>query len=153
MPLPKKTISPFIKFTGGLSFVGTELNYEDKDYATEQGLDYLYAIGTSNTEKSKEAALYYGGGAGINFALTDYFSLYIDGTVAVINSDKVNGVPNYDYDEVEAIVNPVGNQSFVTQFSVGLVFIPGGSDSNIKGKGGVKRTGRTSEYFPFYRQK
>lgn len=150
---PNKAINPFVKAIGGLSFVGTELNYEDRNYGIEQGVDYLYAIGTANSEKGREAALYYGGGAGVMVSLTDKFSLYIDATAAIINSDKVDGIPNYDYDEVEAIVNPVGNKAFISQISLGLVFSPAGSDAFMKGKGGVKRTGRTSEYFPFYRQK
>jgi len=158
--LPDNGINPFLKVFGGISFVGTELNYKDPVFRTENNVDVLYAIGTKNSQDPRDPALYYGGGVGINFQLSKKISLYLDGTAAIINSDKVNGIPNYDYSNNNGneVLTPVGNKSFVAQVSIGLIFISGTdlgiTAGNKKGKrSGNKRSGRTSEYFPFYRQK
>ena len=158
--LPDKGINPFLKVFGGVSFVAAEFNYKDPAFRAENNVDVLYAIGTKNSQDPREPALYYGGGVGISFQFSEKLSLYIDGTAAVINSDKVNGIPNYDYsnDNGNEVLTPVGNQSLVTQVSIGIVFTSGtdlgitsGSKKGIRN--GIKRTGRTSQYFPFYRQK
>ena len=163
--VPKGNVNPFFKVFGGLAFVGAELNYRDKsvwDQAWDKGtVGVLYAIGTKNSSKPKEVALHYGGGAGINFKVSDQFSIYVDGTASVINSDKIDGIPNYDYSNKngQETLKPVGNKSFITQFSLGLVYSTGtnlGLNKNWgkHNKGSkIKHSGRTLPWRPFYRQK
>jgi hypothetical protein len=156
--LPREAINPFFKVFGGISFGGTELNYKDEVDRLDNGIGVLYSIGTQNSSAPREAALYYGAGAGINFRLSDRLALYIDGSASYINSDKVNGIPNFNYvyTDGQETMQPVGNTSFFTQISIGFVFNTGkdmGWVSSDKGGSSVKRTGRTTDYFPFYRQK
>lgn len=158
---PDGSVNPFFKVFGGVSFVGTEFNYADQTFITENETSVLYALGTSESDDSRELALYYGAGAGFDFELSDNMSIYIDGTVGVINSDKINGIPNYDYinNDGQETLKPVGNSSFVAQISLGIVFtsktdlgLNKNAGKNKKGKG-IKRTGRTTPWRPFYRQK
>jgi hypothetical protein len=159
--VPDGAVNPFFKVYGGMSWVAAEFNYADQTFITENETDILYAIGTSNSSEPKESALCYGAGAGFDFAISENLSLYIDGTVGSINSDKVDGIPNYDYfnNDGQETLKPVGNKAFVAQVSLGIVFTSKtdlGLNKNFgkKKKGsGVKRTGRTTPWRPFYRQK
>ncbi len=157
---PDGGIRPFFKASAGLSMVATELNYADDAFIVEHNASVIYALGTSNSRDPRELALNYGAGLGIDFKLSDKLSFYIDGTASVINSDKVDGIPNYNYIENDGqeMLNPVGNKAFITQVSVGLVFTSNtdlGLNKNSGGKksSGVKRSGHTSQWRPFYRQK
>jgi hypothetical protein len=159
---PEGIINPFIKAFGGLSKVAAELSYADPNFEPANNVKILYALGTENSDKSRESAFIYGAGLGINFKLSEKIFLYVDGTASTINSDKVDGIPNYDYTQNngQATLKPVGNQSLITQFSAGLVFksntdlglIKSGS-GNKKKSSGIKRSGRTTPWRPFYRQK
>lgn len=157
---PDGGIRPFFKASIGLSFVAAEWNYLKPDSAYAYTFEPIYALGTSNSTDPRELALNYGAGLGIDFKLSDKLSFYIDGTASVINSDKVDGIPNYNYIENDGqeMLNPVGNKAFITQVSVGLVFTSNtdlGLNKNSGGKksSGVKRSGHTSQWRPFYRQK
>ncbi len=162
---PGGSVSPFLKAFGGISFVGAEFNYQDlsewDNPATEEiETGVLYAIGTDQSDDPKEAVLSYGVGAGLNFAINDKVSLYLDGTLNYIGSDKVDGIPNYDYvnNDGQELLNPVSNRALVAQVSLGIVFT---SKTNLglnknwgKNKAdSIKRTGRTTPWRPFYRQK
>ena len=157
--LPKESINPFFKVFGGISFVGAELNYKDVQDRLDNGIGVLYSIGTKNSGDPKEPALYYGAGGGINFKLSERFSLYIDGSASFIRSDKLDGIPDYNYVSTDGqeVMDPIGNNSFFTQISIGFVFNTGKDMGWVKsdeGRGSsVKRTGRTTNEFPFYRQK
>lgn len=158
---PGGTVSPFFKAFGGISFVGTEFNYEDQSVWQEGEAGVLYALGTENSDEPKDAVLSYGVGAGLNFVLNEQLSLYLDGTLNYIGSDKVDGIPNYDYinNEGQEIMKPAENKALVAQLSLGIVFT---SKTNLglnknwgknKKASGIKRTGRTTPWRPFYRQK
>ncbi|MCG6188779.1 hypothetical protein [Maribellus maritimus] len=160
---PDGSINPFFKAFGGLSFVGAEYNYEDlsvwETVWSEEGTGVLYAVGTENSDQPKETAVCYGFGAGLDFALNEQISLYLDGTVSFIGTDKLDGIPNYDYVVETQNLKAVGNRAFVTQISLGIVFtsktdlgLNKNSGKNKKGSG-VKGTGRTTPWRPFYRQK
>lgn len=165
--LPEETIDPFFKVFGGISFVGTDFNYKDPadivmmsdpTGTKTDGERVGFSMGTQDSSDPREPALYYGAGAGVNFKLSDRIALYVDGSASFIKSDKVDGIPNYNYEEIDGKPNlkPVGNNSFFTQISIGFVFDTGkdmGWVSGGKGGSSVKRTGRTTSYFPFYRQK
>lgn len=158
---PDGTVNPFFKVYGGMSWVGTELNYADQTFITENETGVLYALGTSNSSDSKESVICYGAGAGFDFELSENMSVYIDGTAGIIGSDKLDGIPNYDYINTDGqeTLKPVGNKAFIAQISLGIVFTSKtdlGLNKNFgnKKKGsGVKRTGRTTPWRPFYRQK
>ena len=151
--MPGGNLNPFLKAFGGVSFVGTQFSYEDQVLNDELITGFLYET------ESRKTAFHYGGGAGINFKMLDKVSIYIDGTVLVINSDIVNGIPNYDYIESDQSLVPVGNQSLIYQLSLGVVFDSGidlGFNQNMKKKGrgnNAKGTGRASGHRPFYRKK
>lgn len=156
--LPKESIDPFFKVFGGISFVGTELNYKDINDRLDNGIGVLYSIGTQNSSAPREAALNYGAGAGINFKLSDRIALYVDGSASFVKSDKVDGIPDFNYvnNNGQEVMQPIGNNSFFTQISIGFVFNTGkdfGWVSNDKRGSSVKRTGRTDDHFPFFRKK
>ena len=156
--LPKESINPFLKVFGGISLVGTDFNYEDPNDRITYGEGIGFSMGTENSDEPREPALYFGAGAGVNFTLSNRISLYIDGNASFIKSDKVDGIPNFNYEEVDGQPHlaAVGNNSFFTQISIGLVFDTGidlGWVKSEKRGTSVKRTGRTSENFPFFRQK
>jgi hypothetical protein len=159
--VPDGSVSPFFKAFAGVSFVGAEFNYEDQSVWEEGEAGILYAIGTENSDDPKELAMCYGAGAGISFKLNDQVSLYLDGTANIIGTDKLDGIPNYDYinNGGQETLKPVGSSSLFTQVSLGIVFT---SKTNLglnknwgkdKKGSGVKRTGRTTPWRPFYRQK
>jgi hypothetical protein len=156
--LPKESIDPFFKVFGGISFVGTELNYKNPQDRLDNGIGVLYSIGTQNSGTPREPALYYGAGGGLNFRLSDKIALYIDASASFIKSDKLDGIPDFNYvnNDGQEIMEPIGNNSFFTKISIGFVFNTGKDlgwvSSDKKGSSG-KRTGRTDDYFPFYRQK
>lgn len=152
--LPDNVISPFLKGSAGISYTTAEFKYEDIELNDDLPNGNLY----SNDRKN--AVLYYGGGLGIDFEVSEKVSLYLDGTANVISSDLVDGIPNYNYvkENASETLNRADNMGFYTQFSIGLVFHSGidlgitTGQKKSRGKG-VKRTGRTSEHRPFYRRK
>lgn len=155
--LPEEAIDPFFKVFGGIALVGTELNYKDINDRLDNGIGVLYSIGTQNSSDPREAALYYGAGAGVNFRLSDRIALYVDGSASFIKSDKVDGIPDFNYVNTEGqeVMDPIGNNSFFAKISVGFVFNTGKDMGWVENKNGssVKRTGRTDSHFPFYRKK
>jgi hypothetical protein len=98
--MPDKTWTPFVKLTGVVALVGTELKYRDFspdgyvpdfdlngiDDALNDGADVLYARGTSISEQKKWPAFHVGGGLGFDYALRDNLLFEIDGTCTVLNS-------------------------------------------------------------------
>jgi hypothetical protein len=97
----------FLRAFAGVAFTGTDFTFRDPFYRVEYDVGVLYARGTQNSEYPKKAAFTGGTGLGGTIKLTNKFDLYIDGTASFINSDIVNGVPNYDY------VNSTDNGSLV----------------------------------------
>lgn len=159
--IPKGKFNPFVKVFGGVAFVGSNFSYKDRNFIVENELpDVLYAVGTEHSDDPKKTALYYGAGAGFNFKISESIAFTVDGGAAFIGSDLINGVPNYNYinNDGQETLEPASNLSMLTQFSFGLVFYSK-KDIGLFGKNdggtnkGVKRTGRTTKYRPFYRQK
>lgn len=158
--LPKQKFNPFIKAFGGVGFVASKFSYKDKNFIVENELpDVLYGIGKKYSDNPRETALYYGAGAGFSLKLNDRLAFIADGGVGFVNSDKVNGIPNYNYMNADGqeTLEPVSSISMLTQISFGLVFYTN-TDIGIFSKNGskskgVKKSGRTTKYRPFYRQK
>lgn len=152
--LPGNTINPFLKASAGVSYTSAIFQFEDAELNAELPSGYLYSNDT------KDAVLFYGGGFGIDFEVSEKVSLYIDGSLNVIGSDLVDGIPNYNYENNSGVetITRTENQALFTQLTIGLAFHSGidlGLTSGQKNSGGkgAKRTGRTSDYRPFYRQK
>ncbi|WP_319231249.1 hypothetical protein [Draconibacterium orientale] len=154
--MPGKVWSPFVKLTGVVALVGTELKYSGfapdeflADYSVNDGADVLYARGTANSEQKKWPAFHVGGGIGFDYALSDRLLFEIDGTCTVLNSGIIDGVPNFTYSREEGVELLKYNRrlSLTTQISVGLVFL-----FEI-GDGGRGSDGRIDPNLPFFRNK
>ncbi|MDD4143783.1 MAG: hypothetical protein PHN68_04025 [Prolixibacteraceae bacterium] len=114
----------FLKAFGGVAFTGTDFTFRDPFYRVEYDVGVLYARGTRNSDYPKRAAFSGGAGLGSTIKMTDKFDIYIDGTVSFINSDIVNGVPNYNYissDGTESLKS-ASCWSMTSQISVGLLY-------------------------------
>lgn len=143
---PDKSFQPFVKVTGVVAFVGTTLSY--KDNIDNSGI--LYARGTADSKnKKKWPAFHFGGGLGFNYDISDNLAFQIDGTVTVVNSGIVNGVPNFTYlqENGEEILRYNRRLSLTTQISAGLVY------SIVLPSRGRGEGGKTDPNFPFYRKK
>ncbi len=159
--LPDEVVNPFVKVFGGVSMVGTDFNYKDPADIITYGTRVGFSNGTKDSENPREPAFYYGFGGGLNFKFSERLALYVDYSASFINSDKVDGIPNYNYSLVDGkpYMEPVSNTSFFTQLSIGFVFYTGKNLGWVSDKGdgssksSVKKTGRTTNHLPFYRQK
>lgn len=143
----EKVFQPFIKLTGVVSFVGTEMSYKDMPDASLES-DILYARGTSNSDQKKWPVFHVGGGVGFSYDLTDHMAFQVDGTATVINSGIVNGVPNFTYvqENGEDLLRYNRRLSLTMQISVGLVY-------TFEIERGGSGEGQTSPELPFYRRK
>lgn len=144
---PEKTFQPFVKLTGVVAFVGTDLTYKD---LPEQSLewDVLYARGTANSDQKKWPVFHFGGGLGFSYDLSNRMAFQVDGTLTVVNSGIVNGVPNFTYvqENGEDLLRYNRRLSLTAQVSVGIVY-------NFEVETGGPEGGRTSPELPFYRRK
>ncbi|GAP69934.1 outer membrane protein beta-barrel domain [Bacteroidales bacterium 6E] len=171
---------PFVKLHSGVSFIGTELSYfteesiwppskyniTDADTGLPLDLDdyeftgpVIYSRGTSTSSEGRWPALNIGAGLGFEFQVNEKISLYAGYTYSMINSDIVDGGPNFDYnDDVNSTnfgklerFNTFGNTS---RISFGLTYSLGEGVSIISGgsKGGKVggSSGRQHPYLPFY---
>jgi hypothetical protein len=153
----------FFKAFGGISFVGTNLNFVDPVFrVTYPNVGVLYAKGTENSKDPKDKAFYCGLGAGGTYSITKRLALYLEVTGSFVNSDLINGVPNYDYTEKGLIqfIPSQGVGSLTGQLSLGLVYsaIP---DTRINKKVSstkskrldVKRTWKKKKHNKFHKKR
>ncbi len=142
-------LQPFLKLTGVVSFVGTD--FFIRNSADAEGLDskILYSRGTSESEQQKLPAFHLGGGIGFDYSLNDRWSLQVDATFTAINTDLINGVPNFTYVQEDGYGVLSHNKcwTLTAQMSAGLVYYIE-VDGSRKGSGG-----KTSPHLPFYRRK
>ncbi len=164
---PESNFQPFVKLTGVVAFVGTDLSYKehpvytqmtggydpetniawDGYITTEPESDILYARGTSNSDQKKWPAFHGGLGIGFNYDLTDNLAFQIDGTATLVNSGIINGVPNFTYNMDEDLLKYNRRLSLTTQISVGLVYL---IEVETKRRGGG---GKVDPNLPFYLKK
>lgn len=140
---------PFVKLTGVVSFIGTDFTFNEDPNPEFFESDILYARGTSNSEQEKLPAFHLGGGIGFDYKLTDQWSLQADLSLTVINSDIINGVPNFTYENIDNKDMLLYNKraSLTAQISVGVVY-------SIEVSGSSKRgSGKSDPSLPFYRRK
>ncbi|WP_321368944.1 hypothetical protein [uncultured Draconibacterium sp.] len=147
--MPDKTFTPFVKLTGVVAFVKTDLTYREIP-DPDMKWDILYSRGTKNSEQDSWPAFHIGGGIGFDYSINDRLSLQIDGTCTVLNSGIVDGVPNFTYAQNEGVDLLKYNRrlSLTTQISAGLVYLIEIGDGGRGGDGG-----RIDPNFPFYRKK
>ena len=141
----EKVFQPFIKLTGVVSFVGTELSYKDLPDAGLES-DILYARGTTNSDQKKWPVFHMGGGVGFSYDLSKRMAFQMDATATVVNSGIVDGVPNFTNLPKQGILRYNRRLSLTAQISVGIVYY---LEIESGGSGG----GRTSPELPFYRRK
>jgi hypothetical protein len=163
---------PFIKIHSGVSFIATELSYNlkgdwppsryvwtingvplDTDNYEFNG-PVIYSRGTSTSPENRWPALNLGGGIGFEYQINEKLSFYADATYSMINSDILDGRPNFDYNEDTFKFERFNTFGNVGQISFGLCYslgegmaIAGGGSKG--GKGGSK-SGRQHPYLPFY---
>jgi len=161
-PLPNVKLRPFLKLSGGVSFVATELALKNpEDWVGNNtnpnivyGRPVLYSRGTSDSKEGRWPAFTLGGGAGLEFQISEKVALYADASYYMVNADMVDGRPNFDYNENNSLLEHFNTQSFVGKISFGLCYTIG-ENFNIfgGGSGGGKSYGsggRVHPYLPFY---
>ena len=120
--LATERFRPFVKLHSGVSFIGTELAFFNQTGAwlpesleingVPQNLaefDFdpvVYSRGTSSSEEGRWPALNVGAGLGFEYQINQKISLYADYTYSMINSDIVDGRPNYDGDKAYPLNPP-----------------------------------------------
>nr|WP_321358714.1 hypothetical protein [uncultured Draconibacterium sp.] len=147
--MPDKTFSPFVKLTGVVALVRTDLTYRELP-DPDLEWDVLYSRGTKNSEQDSWPAFHVGGGIGFDYAINDRLLFEIDGTCTVINSGIIDGVPNFTYEQNEGVDLLRYNRrlSLTAQISAGFVYLLEIGDGRGRGSGG-----RIDPNFPFYRNK
>lgn len=141
-------LKPFVKLTGVVAFVGTDFTFNKDPDPESFESNVLYSRGTSNSEQEKLPAFHLGGGIGFDYKINDRWSFQADLTSTVINSDIINGVPNFTYEKVDDKDMLLYNKrpSLTAQISAGLVYT-----IEISQSGGS--SGKTNTTLPFYRRK
>jgi len=146
----KSPVKPFLKLTGVVSFIGPDFMVKNGEDAAvlESQSPILYSRGTSNSDQGKLPVFHLGGGIGFDYALNKRWSIQVDGTLTVINSDLINGVPNFTYalDGETEMLYYNKCWSLTTQISAGIVYY-----IEVGGQRGGR--GTTDPHLPFYRRK
>ncbi len=144
----KSPLKPFFKLTGVVSFIGTDFSIKNSEDATELDSEILYSRGTSNSEQKKLPVFHLGGGIGFDYEIDDRWSIQVDGTLTAINTDLMNGVPNFTYvvEGEKAMLNYNKCWSLTTQISAGIVYY-----IEVGGQRGGR--GKSNPSLPFYRKK
>lgn len=145
----KSPLKPFLKLTGVVAFVGSDFKVKNMEDVIGLGSDVLYARGTSNSDQKKLPAFHLGGGIGFDYKIGDYWSVQLDAIATVVNSDIINGVPNFSYEPKDGKDMLVYHKraGLTMQISAGVVYY---IEIGASGKSG---RGRTDPSLPFYRRK
>ena len=143
-------LKPFVKLTGVVSFVGTDFTFKDDPDPDLFDSDVLYARGTSNSDQEKYPAFHLGGGLGFDYKITEKWSLQVDATATVVNTDIINGAPNFTYlqEDDKDILRHNKRPTFTMQISAGLVYY-----IEVLGEKGRGGQGKTDPSLPFFRRK
>jgi hypothetical protein len=138
----KNDVNLFLKLAGGVSFVGTDFTFREPHHNIKNDVGMLYAQGTKNSDKPKTSALTGSTGLGATYRISDKLDIYFDATLWFINSDVINGVPNFDYVEVSetGTMQRAGALAAAAQASVGLVY--SGIPDRKFNRGNVTRSGK-----------
>lgn len=163
-PFPESRFRPFVKLSAGLSLVSTELALLTPSIWSDSiranipnnvpGKPVLYSRGKSDSSKGLLPAFTFGGGVGFEFQINDKLSAYADYSLRIVNSDIVDGRPNFDYNNDTALLKHFSTRSNLAKISFGLVYtindnFAGFGFGGGGGKGG-KKSGRQHPWLPFY---
>lgn len=145
----KSSLKPFVKLTGVVAFVGTDFTFKNNPDPAFFSSDILYARGTSSADQEKLPAFHVGGGIGFDYKIGTNLSLQLDATATIINSDIINGAPNFTYQKVNGkdILKYRKCASLTAQLSAGLVYYIEVETFRKIGKGKI------DPLLPFYQKK
>lgn len=155
-----ETLTPFLKLTCGVSFVATDFTFKNDETALGLDTNILYSRGTSNSSNSKKPALKIGAGLGLDYKISDNVFLQIEGAANIINSDIVDGVPNFTYENNDGkeILKNRQRQALAFQVSASLCYsmdqdMKMGTKSGRAGRKSRGKSGKADSHLPFYRKK
>lgn len=164
-PFPEGRFHPFIKVSAGLSLVSTELALLTPSTWTDSirihypnivpGPPVLYSRGTTGSGKGLLPAFTFGGGIGFEFRINDKLSAYADASLRIVNSDIVDGKPNFDWFIESGKLEHFNTRSNIAKISFGIVYTISENFAGINlgrssGGKGWKRGGKQHPYLPFY---
>lgn len=150
-PLGQSTFTPYLKVFGGIAMIGTDLRF--KNVADQVDImDPLYSRGTrlSISEPDRFSTAQFGGGIGFDYQLPGNFSVCTELSLSYINSDIIDGVPNFTYDAGKSRSVYHGLSTMATQLSAGVSYAFGGSGKSKYGRPG---SGRSRGSSPFSRRR
>jgi hypothetical protein len=127
-PLGHNTLTPYLKLSGGMAMIGTDLRFKNAEDQVEI-MDPLYSRGTklSINEPDRFSTAQFGGSAGLEYSLGSNLALTAEFTFSYINSDIINGVPNFSYDSYAGQSVYQDLSSTVSQLSIGASYSFGDS--------------------------
>lgn len=145
---------PFIKVHGGVGFVGTDLRFKNVEDRTTID-DPLYSRGTKLSTDTKWPIFYFGSGAGFQFQISEKIQFYVDASISIVETDIVDGVPNFSYNENSDVWEHFKTNSIITQVSAGICYATGEKfklfqKKSEKSSRAKKRKGKIHEFLPFY---
>ncbi len=150
---PREKLNIFAKVFGGVSFIGTDFKFVNEVDNVSYNVGVLYTQGTKSNPSPKDKALQAGAGFGSTYKFSDVMAFYLEFTGSFINSDIVNGVPNFDYlpnaGKQFRLAEGVG--SLTGQISVGLVYSAVG-DSRLN-RGNYTKSKRITKKKTWMRKK
>lgn len=143
-PFGHNTFTPYIKLYGGVGFIGTDLRFKSPENQIEK-IDPLYSRGTklSIVEPKRFSTAHFGGGAGFEYQIAGNISLCAELTFSHINSDIIDGVPNFTYDQDLSYSVYYDIPTITSKFSVGLCYNMGGKGVSSR-KGSFSKSHRSS---------
>lgn len=119
-----KELSFFMKYFGGVAFTGTDFTFDNPVHRVKYNVGVLHSRGTKSSEFPKTSSMTGGAGLGAIYRLSDRFDVYFDVTASIIDSDIINGVPNYNYIDTDDVtrMEPTDAISATLQASIGLIY-------------------------------
>jgi hypothetical protein len=156
-PLGHNTFTPYLKLHGGVGLIGTDLRFKSPENQVEK-FDPLYSRGTrlSIAEPKRFSTAHFGGGVGFEYQVAGNFSLCAELTISYINSDIIDGVPNFTYDQELSYSVYYDIPTVTSQVSIGLCYNFGEQGRSSKqgsfGKSHRSNRGKTYNRSPFHRR-
>lgn len=149
---------PFLKAGAGMSLVKTELSLKNPSlWITDTSLVYGKPVLFSTDRSTVNPVLTLAAGIGVEVQLTDKVSLYTDYSYKMINSDLLDGRPNFNYVKETGKLERFYPWSTAGKLSFGIVYT---LKDNFSLFGGTRNTGkngktggRTTPHLPFYELK
>ena len=150
---PQEKLNIFAKVFGGISFIGTDFKFANEVDNVSYNVGVLYTQGTQSNPSPKDKALKVGAGFGSIYKLSEFIALHLEFSGSFVNSDIINGVPNFDYlpNAGKQFKLAEGVGSLTGQISVGLVYSAVG-DSRLN-RGNYTKSKRITKKKTWMRKK